>query len=116
MITATPEAIQHLRALLAEQPGGVRRGLRLGVERGGCAGWQYVMKVDTPAPHDTVEEIDGVHLIIDPESHRLLDGMQLDYVDALNDSGFRVLNPNAVRSCGCGTSFETAEPPAPSLA
>ncbi|MFN0129274.1 MAG: HesB/IscA family protein [Verrucomicrobiales bacterium] len=116
MITATSEAIQHLRDLLAQQPAGVIRGLRLGVEKGGCAGWQYVMKVDSPTPNDAVTEIDGVLLIIDSQSCQRLDGMQLDYVDALNDSGFRILNPNAVRSCGCGTSFETAEPPAPSLA
>ena len=116
MITATPEAVHQLKALLAEQPAGERRGLRLGVEKGGCAGWQYIMKVDSPAPEDIVIEQDGVTLLVDPASLGQLDGVQLDYVDSLNDSGFRVLNPKAVRSCGCGTSFETAAPSTPSPA
>lgn len=117
MITATTAAIQHLRSLLAGQPAaGVPRGLRLGVEKGGCAGQQYIMKIDTPTPDDTIIEVEDLQLIVDPESHRLLDGIQLDYVDSLNDAGFRILNPHAVRSCGCGTSFESASPPTPSLA
>jgi iron-sulfur cluster assembly protein len=115
VITATPEAVYHLRALLAEQPAGETRGLRLGVEKGGCAGWQYVMKIDAATPEDTVFEQDGVRLIVDRESLAPLDGVQLDYVDSLNDAGFRIHNPKAVRSCGCGTSFETAPPPTPSL-
>ncbi len=116
MITATPEAVHHLRALLAEQPVGESRGLRLGVEKGGCAGWQYIMKIDAPAPGDTIIEQDGIHLFVDPASLSQLDGVQLDYVDSLNDAGFRIVNPKAVRSCGCGTSFETAPPSTPSLA
>lgn len=115
MITATPEAVHHLRALLAEQPAAEGPGLRLGVEKGGCAGWQYVMKIDTPVPEDTVIEQDGIRLLVDPQSLAMLDGVQLDYVDSLNDAGFRVINPQAVRSCGCGTSFETSATPAPSL-
>lgn len=116
MITATPEAVQHLRALLSEQPAGELRGLRLGVEKGGCAGWQYIMKIDAPAVGDTVLEQDGIRLLVDPESLVRLEGVQLDYVDSLNDAGFRVVNPKAVRSCGCGTSFETTSPPTTSLA
>ena len=114
MITATPEAVHHLRALLAEQPAGEGGGLRLGVEKGGCAGWQYIMKIDAPAPDDTVIEQDGIRLLVDPRSYAMLDGVQLDYVDSLNDAGFRVVNPQAVRSCGCGTSFENAPAAAPS--
>lgn len=115
MITATPEAVHHLRALLAQQTAGGERGLRLGVEKGGCAGWQYVMKIDVPGPGDTVIDQDGIRLLVDPGSFAMLDGVQLDYADSLNDAGFRVLNPQAVRSCGCGTSFETALPAAPPL-
>jgi iron-sulfur cluster assembly accessory protein len=116
VITATPEAVHHLRALLAEQPAAEGWGLRLGVEKGGCAGWQYVMKIDAPAADDTVIEQEGIRILVDPQSLGPLDGVQLDYVDSLNDAGFRVLNPKAVRSCGCGTSFETESPPTPSLA
>jgi iron-sulfur cluster assembly accessory protein len=110
VITATPQAVHHLSALLAEQPDGEARGLRLGVEKGGCAGWQYVMTLDTAAAEDTVFEQDGIRLIVAPESLSVLDGIELDYVDSLNDAGFRVNNPRAVRSCGCGTSFETERP------
>jgi iron-sulfur cluster assembly accessory protein len=116
VISATPEAIRQLRALLAEQPAESARGLRLGVEKGGCAGSQYVMKLDLPAPGDHVIEQEDVRLIVDPESLQLLDGVQLDYVDSLNDAGFRVNNPHAVRSCGCGTSFESSSPSATSTA
>jgi len=117
VITATPEAVHHLSALLSEQPAGEGRGLRLGVEKGGCAGWQYIMKIDGPAVGDTVIEQDGIRLFLDAESAASLDGVQLDYEDSLHDAGFRIINPKAVRSCGCGTSFETAPPPStPSLA
>ncbi len=115
MITATPEAVHQLRVLLAEPQVGDDWGLRLGVEKGGCAGWQYIMKVDAPAPGDTVIEQDGIRLLVDAPSAVLLDGVQLDYVDSLNDAGFRVVNPRAVRSCGCGTSFEAGAPEAPPL-
>jgi iron-sulfur cluster assembly accessory protein len=116
VITATPEAVYQLKVLLAEPQVGPGWGLRLGVEKGGCAGWQYIMKIDAPAADDTVVEQDGIRLLVDPESARMLAGVQLDYVDSLNDAGFRVVNPRAVRSCGCGTSFEADPSAAPSLA
>ncbi len=64
------------------------------------------MKVDEAQPLDRAFHQHGVHLIVDPESLAFLDNSQIDYVEALNDSGFRVENPNAARNCGCGTSFE----------
>ena len=111
MITATSAAVHHLSALLAEQPAAEARGLRLGVEKGGCAGWQYIMKIDVPAAEDTIIEQDGIRLLVDAESAPLLQGVELEYVDSLNDAGFRINNPNAVRYCGCGTSFETISSP-----
>ena len=111
MITATSAAVHHLSALLAEQSAAEARGLRLGVEKGGCAGWQYIMKIDVPAAGDTIIEQDGIRLLVDAESAPLLQGVELDYVDSLNDAGFRINNPNAVRNCGCGTSFETTSSP-----
>jgi len=107
MIEPTSEAVRHLRELLKTSHASEAAGLRLGVEKGGCAGWQYVMKVDTPTEEDQVLERDGVRFFVSPESAPHLRGLRLDYVDSLNDSGFKVDNPNAVRSCGCGTSFET---------
>lgn len=86
-------------------------GLRIGVEKGGCAGWQYAMRIAEPDSTDHIFTEGGVSLIVDNDSLSYLDGSTVDYVDALNDAGFRILNPNATRSCGCGTSFEPKEAP-----
>ena len=106
MITVTENAVKHLRDLLqtrADEPG---LGLRLLVEKGGCAGWQYAMKLDAPSAGDEVFAHDGVNIIVDKVSLEKLGDSQLDYEDGLSDSGFRVRNPAAARTCGCGTSFE----------
>ncbi len=106
MITLTPSAVNHLKSLLADKHAAPGSGLRLQVEKGGCAGMQYTMRVDAAATADRVFTTDGVSIIVDDESLTFLDECQVDYVDALNDSGFKIENPNATRSCGCGTSFE----------
>lgn len=106
MITLTDRAILHLQQLLQEKNAAAGSGLRVLVEKGGCAGWQYTMKVDQAGATDSVFVHGGVSLIVDPQSFEFLNHSQIDYVEALNDSGFRVENPNAARNCGCGTSFE----------
>lgn len=106
MITATPSAVKHLRDLLQDRGAGTTAGLRLSVEKGGCAGWQYAMKVDEVRPGDQTFDQSGVRLIVDEQSLPFLRDSCVDYLDSLNDSGFKVINPNAARSCGCGTSFE----------
>lgn len=107
MITLTPSAVNHLKSLLSDRGANLESaGLRLQVERGGCAGMQYTMRVDQAHPSDRVFTTDGVSILVDDASLAFLNGCQVDYVDALNDSGFKIENPNAARSCGCGTSFE----------
>lgn len=109
MIIVTENAARHLQTLLAEkgEPG---KGLRILVEHGGCAGMQYGMGLDEPKEGDEVVECPGgVAVMVDPESLEYLKGSTIDYCDDLTGTGFRIQNPNAVRSCGCGTSFETAE-------
>jgi iron-sulfur cluster assembly accessory protein len=106
MISLTESAITHLKSLIAEKNASTGTGLRLRVEKGGCAGMQYVMGLDQSAPEDNVITQDDVKIIIDHESLSFLRGSQIDYVDSLADSGFKLTNPNATRSCGCGTSFE----------
>ncbi len=106
MISLTSSAVEHLRSLIAEKNADDDSGLRLRVEKGGCAGMQYVMALDQPKEDDVVESTDGVSIIIDQESLGYLRGCQIDYVDSLSDAGFKLTNPNAARSCGCGTSFE----------
>jgi iron-sulfur cluster assembly accessory protein len=106
MISLTSSAIEHLKSLIAEKHAAAGTGLRLRVEKGGCAGMQYVMALDESGAEDSIQTQDGVSVIIDHESLGYLRGCQLDYVDALSDAGFKLTNPNAARSCGCGTSFE----------
>jgi len=107
MITLTEAAVRHLQTLIAEK-GDESKGLRLFVEKGGCAGMQYAMTLDAQEPSDEVFPHGTVRVIVDPESLQYLQGSEIDYSDDLTGTGFRLKNPNAVRSCGCGTSFETA--------
>ena len=84
-------------------------GLRLAIERGGCAGLAYTMRVSEPQEGDTIIVADGTRVLIAADSLEHLSGSTLDYSDELSDAGFKITNPNAARSCGCGTSFEPAE-------
>lgn len=112
MITVTDNAVQHLQTLIREQTdadakGNADKGLRIFVESGGCAGMQYGMALDHQKEGDEIIERDGVQVLIDSYSSDFLRGVTIDYDDGLAGAGFRIHNPNAVRSCGCGTSFET---------
>ena len=111
MITLTSKAAEELGKLLASRANSADSGLRLAVRRGGCAGWQYEMKVADPEPGDVVVESGGARVIIAADSTGRLQGCEIDYSDDLTDAGFKIHNPHAARSCGCGTSFETAEEP-----
>jgi iron-sulfur cluster assembly protein len=107
MIEVTESAAKHLLDLLEEKDfSPAERGLRLFVEKGGCAGMSYAMKIDALAEGDEVYSCGEARVFVDAESLVYLSGCHLDYVDALNDAGFKIENPNAARSCGCGTSFE----------
>ena len=108
MLTVTDSAIQQLQILVREQEDSTK-GLRIFIEKGGCAGMQYAMALDHAQEGDQLFERGGVKVIVDPESAGYLEGATVDYSDDLAGAGFRIKNPNAVRSCGCGTSFETAE-------
>ena len=105
MLTLTDSAVKHLQDLLRENdaPG---KSLRIYIERGGCAGMSYEMKLDDQHNDDFAEGRDGVKVVVDPASLPYLEGSTIDYSDDLAGAGFRIKNPRAVRSCGCGTSFE----------
>jgi iron-sulfur cluster assembly accessory protein len=109
MITVTEAAVLHLQSLASENPEYHNKGLRIFVEEGGCAGRQYGMKFDEADANDYRFERDGVKVLIDPQSGEFLQGSILDYHDGLSGAGFHISNPNAARSCGCGSSFEVAE-------
>ena len=104
VIHVTPKAIDKIRQAFAKQ--GVQGVLRLGVLGGGCSGLSYQFKFDTKQrPTDKVFDFDGVKVVVDPKSLLYLHGMTLDYKESLLQSGFVFENPNAQKSCGCGTSF-----------
>ncbi len=110
MIDVTDSAVGHLRSLLESSDDAEGKGLRVAIAKGGCSGLQYEMSLDVRQPSDAVLERDGVEFLVDPESARLLSGATLDYHDGLTGTGFQIVNPNAARTCGCGTSFEAARP------
>lgn len=103
-ITLTPRAAAKAKALMARDSR-ADVALRVGVEGGGCSGLQYTLTLDARHDDDVLLEQDGVPVVVDPKSATYLDGMTLDYVDALHGAGFKFLNPNASRTCGCGSSF-----------
>ncbi len=83
-------------------------GLRVFVSGGGCGGMQYGMGFDQKARSgDVIETVEGIQVFIDPVSAQYLDGIQIDYVDALMGGGFKIENPNAIATCSCGQSFRT---------
>ncbi len=112
-ITLTPVAAAKIKSILAERnlPS---HGLRVFVSGGGCSGMQYGMAIEgNPREFDTKIEVDEVKVYIDPTSLMYLGGAIIDYVDNLMGGGFRIDNPNAVSTCGCGHSFRTSGSAAP---
>jgi len=100
------EAAAARVAAIATRQGGVPAILRLSVDGGGCAGFQYRFGLETVVAEDDVtSETDGVTLVVDPVSLDLVDGSAVDYVESLGGASFQVRNPNAASGCGCGTSF-----------
>jgi iron-sulfur cluster assembly accessory protein len=93
-------------AELLQQEGNDDLALRVAVRPGGCSGYSYEMFFDSEiADDDIVRSFGSVKVVVDPESAGLIAGATLDYRDGLNDSGFHITNPNATRTCGCGSSF-----------
>jgi iron-sulfur cluster assembly protein len=110
MITVTESAVRQLRTLLEAQTAREGKGLRVGIAKGGCSGLQYEMSLGARKEGDAVVTQDGVEFFVDRESADYLRGSTLDYRDGLTGAGFHIENPNAARTCGCGTSFEAARP------
>lgn len=104
-IQLTPLAADKVRHL-AEQQGKPGYGLRIGVARGGCSGYMYSMDFEKlKNDDDLVVDQHGVRLFVDKESAKMLSGVTVDYVEALQGAGFKISNPNEHASCGCGKSF-----------
>jgi len=104
-VTLTDHAAAKVAQLLAEEEGD-ELALRVAVRPGGCSGYSYEMFFDSEiASDDIVREFGSVKVVVDPASADLLTGATLDYSDGLQDAGFHITNPNATRTCGCGSSF-----------
>jgi iron-sulfur cluster assembly protein len=108
MITLTERAATELRDLINSQDK-QEAALRVWVAGGGCSGLQYGMALDDNAPEaeDNVFEQAGIKVYVDPISLNYMDGASVDYVDDVLGGGFKIENPNATSSCGCGSSFKT---------
>jgi len=112
MINITPTAADKISALLQEH-GKSDHALRIFVRGMSCSGPAYGMALDdSTRPDDTIAEVFGVKIVVDPASAQYIEGAEIDYVDSLMGSGFAINNPNAVSSCSCGQSFNTDGSPA----
>lgn len=106
MITVTSKAIAEVKKLMAQEHPEGGMGLRVGVKGGGCSGLTYVLDfVKESRPDDKIMEVAGVKVFMDPKSAIYLNGTTLDFSDGLTGTGFNFVNPNAQRTCGCGSSF-----------
>lgn len=105
-IKVTEKAAKEIKRIMAENNVSSEFGLRVGVKGGGCSGLSYTMAFDSaPKPGDKIIESNGIKIFIDGKSHFYLSGTELDFSDGLNGRGFVFHNPNATRTCGCGSSF-----------
>jgi len=106
MVTLTNAATERLRTLVDEQSE-PDTGLRVEVVPGGCSGFEYAMSLQSPKDGDEIVESGGVRVIVDRFSVPYLLGVELDFEESFQGSGFVIKNPNASASCGCGKSFQT---------
>lgn len=111
MITVSDSALGRLQGLIAEQAEAKPIGLRVFVEEGGCSGFSYGMGLDENPPRedDQVMTVNGIQVYVDAFSAEYLDGAEIDFVDQLMGGGFTIHNPNAVKTCSCGNSFQAAD-------
>jgi iron-sulfur cluster assembly accessory protein len=104
VVCLTENAALEVKSLLSK-PENAGKTLRLFVEQGGCSGMQYSMTFDEKRPDDFESEMHGVFVVVDPFSAQYLRGTVVDFSESLNGGGFKMSNPNAKQSCGCGKSF-----------
>jgi iron-sulfur cluster assembly accessory protein len=105
ILTLTEAAARQVRHLQEVEPQNAGRPLRIYVEKGGCSGLQYGLQFDERREGDRIAEWHGVTVVVDSFSADYLRGTMVDFKDGLNDSGFKISNPNAKQNCGCGNSF-----------
>lgn len=104
-ITLTKGALKELRNIRTQQNVPEEYGLRVGVKGGGCSGFSYLLGFDQEKEQDQIFYIDGMKVLMQKAHGLYLMGIEIDWVDGLNNRGFSFNNPNATDTCGCGTSF-----------
>jgi iron-sulfur cluster assembly accessory protein len=106
MVNLTPVAVEKVKEILTQQ-NPVPAGLRVAVVGGGCSGFSYHMAFESAANenNDNIYEFGGLKVMVDQMSEMYLDGIQIDYVESIEGSGFKFNNPNVKSTCGCGSSF-----------
>jgi len=109
MVNLTPAAAEKLSGIMSQKGMVDTHALRVFVKGGGCGGMQYGMTFDQSREGDEVYEQHGMRIIVDSTSLFYIDGANIDYVDNLMGGGFHIDNPQAVSSCGCGSSFRTSQ-------
>jgi len=110
LLTITPTAATKIRELMAEEPDSETLVLRVAIQGGGCSGFQYGLGFDSqPAEGDHELLLEGVNVVVDPFSVPYLRGATIDFLSGLQESGFKIDNPNASSSCGCGHSFQVED-------
>ncbi|NET00480.1 MAG: iron-sulfur cluster assembly accessory protein [Sphaerospermopsis sp. SIO1G2] len=112
-VTLTEKAEFRLRAFLkssATEENKTQKGIRISVKDGGCSGYEYGLEITSnPQPNDIVTKEGNVVIYIDAQSAPLLEGIEIDFVEGVMDSGFKFSNPNATDTCGCGKSFKAGD-------
>src|SRR5947209_15398807 len=110
LVSLTESAAEKIKQLMADEPEGEAAVLRIAVQGGGCSGFEYALGFDSGAQEGDHElESQGVTLVVDPFSAPYLAGAEIDYLEAIQESGFKINNPNVVSACGCGHSFQVEE-------
>ena len=104
-VSLTPNAVKEIRRLMTEDGFDSRQLLRIGVKGGGCSGMSYILGFDEKKEDDVEYQADGFSFVMNPSHAIYLMGMEVDWQDGLNARGFTFSNPNATKSCGCGSSF-----------
>jgi iron-sulfur cluster assembly protein len=105
-ITLTEGAISEIRKIISDKQIPEEYALRVGVKGGGCSGFSYILGFDLQKDNDTVFQFGGIRIVMEKSHGMYLAGMQIDFIEGLNNRGFTFNNPNAVKTCGCGNSFE----------
>lgn len=105
-IALTERAAEEIKRSHSDMGASEEEMLRVAITAGGCSGYSYKLDFTKAEDDDNIYDCHGVKVVVDAKSELLLDGTTIDYIEQLDQRGFKIENPNAVRSCGCGSSFQ----------